>query len=199
MHWIWIAPFLSLIQTKSLTGILQNFWKSLPKIPDVSIVVFGYMDENQVAIENRESFLNTINVNFTGAASILNVISRTYKEMRFGQIAGVSSVAGQRGRASNYIYGSAKAAFTTYLSGLRNELYPFGVQVLTILPGFVYTKMTEELKLPSAITVTPEYVARVIYKSLVQRRDIVYVKWIWKWIMIIIKNIPEFLFKKLTL
>ena len=121
----------------------QLFWESLPVIPDISIVVFGYMDDNQLAFNNQESFLNTINVNYTGAASILNIISRTYKDQKRGLIAGVSSVAGDRGRGSNYIYGSAKAAFTAYLSGLRNEMTPFGVHVLTVLPGFVYTKMTE--------------------------------------------------------
>lgn len=175
------------------------FWNSLPAIPDISIVVFGHMDDNQLAINNQESFLNTIHVNYTGAASILNILSRTYKDQERGQIVGISSVAGDRGRGTNYIYGSAKAAFTAYLSGLRNELFPFGVHVLTVLPGFVYTKMTEDLKLPAPLTATPEEVAETIYIALQKKKNIIYVKWFWRWIMLIIRNIPEGLFKKLKL
>lgn len=177
----------------------QLFWNSLPVIPDISVVVFGHMDDNQLAINNQESFLHTINVNYTGAASILNIISRTYKDQERGQIAGISSVAGDRGRGSNFIYGSAKAGFTAYLSGLRNEMTPFGVHVLTVLPGFVYTKMTENLKLPAPLTATPEEVAERIYDALQKKKNIIYVKWFWKWIMFIIRNIPEAIFKKLKL
>jgi short-subunit dehydrogenase len=177
----------------------QLFWKSLPVVPDISILVFGHMDDNQHAINNQESFLNTINVNYTGAASILNIISRTYKDEKRGQIAGISSVAGDRGRGSNFIYGSAKAAFTIYLAGLRNEMAPFGVHVLTVLPGFVYTKMTEDLKLLKPLTATPEGVATTIYQALQKTKNIVYVKWFWRWIMCIIRNIPEGIFKKLKL
>lgn len=175
------------------------FWKSLPVIPDISIVVFGHMDDNQLAINNQESLLNTIQVNYTGAVSILNIISRTYKDQERGQIAGISSVAGERGRGSNFMYGSAKAGFTAYLSGLRNELFPFNVHVTTVLPGFVYTKMTEDLTLPAPLTATPEEVAEAIYHALRKKKNVVYVKWFWKWIMLIIRNIPEGLFKKLKL
>ncbi|MFN5932652.1 MAG: SDR family oxidoreductase [Sphingobacteriales bacterium] len=173
------------------------FWNSLPSIPDISIVVFGHMDDNQVAINNQDALLNTIHVNYTGAVSILNIISRTYKQQERGQIAGISSVAGERGRGSNFIYGSAKAGFTAYLSGLRNEMFPYGVHVTTILPGFVYTKMTENIKLPAPLTATPGEVAETIYTAIQKKKNVVYVKWFWKWIMFIIRNIPEGIFKKL--
>lgn len=175
------------------------FWNSLPSIPDISIVVFGYMNDNQLAINNHEAFVNTIQVNFTGALSILNIISRTYKQQERGQIVGISSVAGERGRGSNFIYGSAKAGFTAYLSGLRNELFPFNVHVTTALPGFVYTKMTEDLKLPALLTASPEEVADSIYTAITKKKNVVYIKWFWKWIMLIIRNIPEGIFKKLRL
>lgn len=177
----------------------DSFWNSLPVMPDISVVVFGYMDDNQIVLEHPDKLFNTIQVNYTGAVSILNIISRSYKNNGAGCIVGISSVAGERGRGSNYIYGSAKSGFTAYLSGLRNELYPFGVHVVSILPGFVYTKMTEELKLPAPLTATPEEVAEAIYSAILKKKNIVFVKWFWKWIMLIIRNIPESIFKKLKL
>jgi short-subunit dehydrogenase len=176
-----------------------DFWNNLPSIPETSILVFGYMEDNQKTLDHPEILLNTIQVNYTGAVSILNIISRTYKERKQGQIAGISSVAGLRGRGSNYLYGSAKAGLIAYLSGLRNELFSYNVHVATILPGFVYTKMTEHLQLPALLTAQANEVAEVIYKALEKKKDVVYVKWFWKWIMLIIQLIPEGIFKKLKL
>ena len=108
-------------------------------------------------------------------------------------------MAGERGRQSNYLYGSAKAGFTAYLSGLRNRLFREGVHVTTIQPGFVYTRMTENLKLPALLTAKPEDVAATVYSAVKNKKNVVYVKWFWRWIMLIIKSIPEFMFKKLKL
>ncbi|HEY2727571.1 MAG TPA: SDR family NAD(P)-dependent oxidoreductase, partial [Parafilimonas sp.] len=113
-----------------------------------------------------------------------------------GTIVGISSVAGERGRQSNYIYGSAKAGFTAYLSGLRNRLYHDNVHVLTVLPGFVNTKMTAELNLSPLLTASPEQVADAVETAIRKKKNVIYVKWFWKWIMKIIKNIPEGMFKK---
>lgn len=183
------------VQTDGHAG----FWASLQTLPDITILVFGYMQENTLATEAPAVLHQTLAVNYTGAVSILNIISRTYKKNGKGAIAGISSVAGERGRGSNYLYGSAKAGFTAYLSGLRNELYPHSVQVSTILPGFVYTKMTEHLTLPPLLTATPEQVAEAIIRGLEKGKDVIYVKWFWRWIMFIIRNIPESIFKKLKL
>jgi short-subunit dehydrogenase len=109
---------------------------------------------------------------------------------------GISSVAGNRGRQSNYIYGSAKAGFTAYLSGLRNKLYHSKVHVLTVLPGFVNTRMTENLNLPKLLTAQPDEVGAAIYKAVKNKKDVLYVKWFWRWIMLIITSIPESMFKK---
>lgn len=176
-----------------------SFWSSLPKVPDTCILVFGFMEDNEKTLQDSDLLFNTINVNYTGAVSILNIISRTYKEQKSGQIAAIASVAGLRGRGSNYIYGSAKAGLIAYLSGLRNELFSSGVHVATVLPGFVYTKMTEHLQLPAILTAQPTDVADVIYDGLEKKKNVLYVKWFWKWIMLIIRNIPEGIFKKLKL
>lgn len=174
----------------------KAFYESLLPAPDVAVCVFGYMNENEITINNPDETLKTINTNYTGAVSVLNIIASDYASRRQGTIVGISSVAGERGRQSNYIYGSAKAGFTAYLSGLRNKLYEKGVHVVTILPGFVYTKMTEHLNLPKLLTAQPADVAKSIYDAVQKKKNIVYVKWFWRWIMCIIKLIPESFFKR---
>ncbi|MCC6286435.1 MAG: SDR family oxidoreductase [Chitinophagaceae bacterium] len=174
----------------------EKFYNDLPLKPDVVICVFGYMNDNEATIASQVETLKTINTNYTGAVTILNIIAADFAGRKQGVIAGISSVAGERGRQSNYIYGSAKAGFTAYLSGLRNKLYKSNVHVLTILPGFVFTKMTEHLNLQKLLTATPENVADSVYNAVKKRKNIVYIKWFWKWIMFIIKSIPESIFKK---
>jgi decaprenylphospho-beta-D-erythro-pentofuranosid-2-ulose 2-reductase len=177
----------------------EIFFNQLPVKPDVSICVFGYLGENETARKNWKQAASVIHTNYTGAVSVLNVIGNYYESIKTGVIAGISSVAGERGRQSNYIYGSAKAGFTAYLSGLRNRLEKENVHVLTVLPGFVYTKMTENLKLPKPLTAAPEEVGVAVYNGVVKKKNVVYVRWMWRWIMLIIKLIPEPMFKKMKL
>jgi short-subunit dehydrogenase len=108
-------------------------------------------------------------------------------------------VAGERGRAVNYLYGSAKAGLTTYLSGLRNRLFRKGVQVTTILPGFVRTKMTAGMDLPAKLTSEPEQVAADIYRAYLRRKDVVFTPAKWRLIMLVIKALPEAIFKRLNI
>ncbi|MET0242891.1 MAG: SDR family oxidoreductase [Flavitalea sp.] len=177
----------------------QPFFDSLPVKPDVTVCVFGYMSDNEVARKDWRETESMIVANYTGAVSVLNIISNYYGSQKKGTIVGISSVAGERGRQSNYTYGSAKAGFTTYLAGLRNRMVQDNVHVVTVKPGFVYTKMTENLTLPKLLTATPEQVATVVYKSADAKKNVVYVKWFWRWIMLIIKSVPEFIFKKLKM
>jgi len=175
------------------------FFQQLYPKPDITISVFGYLGENEISRENWKETQLVINTNYTGAVSILNIVSAYYASVKTGVIVGISSVAGERGRQSNYIYGSAKAGFTAYLSGLRNRLFKENVHVLTVKPGFVYTRMTENLNLPKLLTAHPQEVAKAIYQAVIQKRNVIYVKWFWRWIMLIIKTIPESIFKKLKL
>ncbi|RAJ79303.1 hypothetical protein CLV59_106364 [Chitinophaga dinghuensis] len=175
------------------------FYKSLPQIPDITICVFGYLGEQEKAQEDWQESARIIHTNYTGAVSILNVVAESYAASGKGVIVGISSVAGERGRMSNYMYGSAKAGFTAYLSGLRNRLFHKGVHVMSVQPGFVNTRMTQHLKLPPVITGQPEDVAAAIYKGVVKKKNTIYVKWHWRYIMLIIKSIPEGIFKKLKL
>lgn len=177
----------------------EKFYTSLEEKPLGVIVVSGYMIEQKLAQKDWSESLNTINVNYTGAVSILNIIANDFETERRGFIVGVSSVAGDRGRKANYIYGSAKAAFSAYLGGLRNRLHESGVSVLTVKPGFVNTKMTENLDLPEKLTAQPEDVANDIYNAQQKGKNILYTKSIWLFVMLIIKHIPEFIFKKMSI
>jgi decaprenylphospho-beta-D-erythro-pentofuranosid-2-ulose 2-reductase len=172
------------------------FYNGLQEKPEIVICVVGYMNDNEKVINSQEETLRTLHTNYTGPVNILNIIAADFSQSKKGTIVGISSVAGLRGRQSNYIYGSAKAGFTAYLSGLRNKLYHSGIHVVTVLPGFVNTKMTADLNLPKLLTAQPEDVARVIYTAVKKKKNIVYVKWFWRWIMCIIVNVPEFIFKK---
>ena len=177
----------------------EQFYNSLKPKPLGVIVVAGYMAEQKTCENDWSKTLNTINVNFTGAVSILNIISNDMEQNKNGFIVGVSSVAGDRGRKANYIYGSSKAAFSAYLSGLRNRLHESGVKVLTVKPGFVATKMTAKLDLPTKLTAQPEDVAKDIFTAQQKGKDILYTKPIWRVIMMIIKIIPEWKFKGMSI
>ncbi|MBO9731180.1 MAG: SDR family oxidoreductase [Chitinophaga sp.] len=176
-----------------------GFFAGLPAQPDITICIFGYLGEQTKAQDNWPEAAAIINTNYTGAVSILNVVANSYAAKQEGTIIGISSVAGERGRQSNYIYGSAKAGFTAYLSGLRNRLFRSGVHVMSVQPGFVDTRMTQHLTLPPLLTAQPEAVAEAIFKAMKKKKNVLYVKWHWKYIMLIIKLIPEGIFKKLSL
>ncbi len=177
----------------------QLFYQNLPFNVDVTICVFGYLGNQEKAMLDWKETEKIIQTNYVGAISILNIIAEDYGKKKSGVIAGISSVAGERGRQSNYIYGSAKAGFTAYLSGLRNRFYKTGVHVITVLPGFVYTKMTADLKLPALLTATPEQVALSVKNAVENKKNIIYIKWFWRFIMMAIKFIPESMFKKMQL
>lgn len=180
-------------------GSHANFYKSLNSRPDITICVFGYLGNQQLAQETWQEAEKIINTNYLGAVSILNIIANDYEQKGNGIIVGISSVAGERGRQSNYLYGSAKAGFTAYLSGLRNRLFKSNVRVVSVLPGFVHTKMTKNLSLSPLLTAYPEEVAQAVYSAVQKKKNIVYVKWYWRWIMLIVRSIPEPLFKKRNL
>jgi len=176
-----------------------GFFGSLDPKPNVTISIFGIMDEEDEAFADWELTQRMINTNFTGVVSILNVVAKYYIEQKKGDIIAISSVAGDRGRASKLIYGSSKAALNAYLAGLRNKCFKENVHVMTVKPGFVYTRMTENMPLPKPLTSTPAEVADIVYTAFEKKKNTIYVKWFWRYIMLIIKNIPEFQFKKMKL
>jgi decaprenylphospho-beta-D-erythro-pentofuranosid-2-ulose 2-reductase len=177
----------------------ELFYRSLPRRPDIVICVFGLLGDQFLAQHDWRQCALIIDSNYTGAISILNVIANDFESRQNGVIVGISSVAGDRGRQSNYIYGSAKAGFTAYLSGLRNRLFKSNVHVLTVKPGFMKTKMIEGMKTPGPLTASTDVVASKIYNGVIKRRNVIYILPIWKIIMMVICMIPEGIFKKLKL
>lgn len=177
----------------------KKFYNALDPKPDLVICSAGMFLNSEQILSNFELKEKMINTNFTGYASILDIIIDDFKRKNNGCIIGISSVAGDRGRASNYMYGSTKSAFSSYLSGLRNSLKKFNINIITIKPGFVRTKMTNNIKMNKYLTATPEKVAKDVHKAWKRKRDIVYTPWYWKYIIIIIKIIPEKIFKKMNL
>jgi short-subunit dehydrogenase len=177
----------------------QEFINKLKNFPDITICVFGLMEEEEKALDDWNTAMNMINTNFTGAVSILNLMVKAYISKNRGTIVGISSVAGDRGRQSKLIYGSSKAAFSAYLSGLRNLTYQYGVHVISVKPGFVETKMTENLDLPPFLTAKPKLVAEKVYKAIKSKKNEIYIKWFWRYIMLFIKTIPEGIFKKMKI
>ncbi len=177
----------------------RSFYENLEPKPDVCACVFGYLGDQHEAETDWSETARIIDVNYKGALSVLNIIAEAFEKKGSGTIIGVSSVAGDRGRQSNFIYGSAKAGFTAYLSGLRNKLFPKGVHVITVKPGFVNTKMTEDLDLPALLTAQPEKVGEAVVNAFDKKKDVVYVLPAWRLIMLVIVSLPEFVFKRIRL
>ena len=160
----------------------------------------GYLGEGtEEGLYDNRNTERIIDINYSKLVPVMNFFAQKFESRRSGTIIGLSSVAGDRGRQSNFIYGSAKAAFTAYLSGLRNYLFDKKVHVMTVKPGFMATKMTEGLPLNPKLTATPKQAADAIFKAYKSRKNVAYVLPVWGVIMLIIRNIPEFIFKKLKL
>lgn len=176
-----------------------DFVAALPDLPGIAVCAVGIMGEQAVNEKDRAAASLVMRSNYEGPASILAELANRFDASGRGTLVGISSVAGERGRATNYVYGSAKAGFTAFLSGLRNRLAKRGVHVVTVLPGFVATRMTEGMDLPARLTAQPEEVAEAIAKAVERGRDVVYVRPIWRLVMLIIRSIPERIFKKLKL
>lgn len=179
----------------------EGFVDGLPALPDVAVCAVGFMGDQKCNEASVEDMATVLRSNFEGPASLFTVLANRMAARRSGALVGISSVAGERGRAANYVYGSAKAGFTAFLSGLRNRLAKdkTGVHVVTVLPGFVYTQMTQGMDLPAKLTAQPAEVGAAIVKAVEKARDVVYVRPIWQGIMLAIRNIPEFQFKKMSI
>jgi decaprenylphospho-beta-D-erythro-pentofuranosid-2-ulose 2-reductase len=177
----------------------SKFYDDLPHKPKGVILAFGVMHEQNEAQDDFTLAQEMIEANYTGAVSILEHIAADFERRLSGFIVVISSVAGDRGRQSNYIYGSSKAALTAYLAGLRHRLVASEISVLTVKPGFVATKMTADLDLPRKLTALPEQVADSIFKAIENKKSTIYVKPIWRLIMLIIIHIPSFVFHKTKL
>ena len=174
-----------------------KFLDSLGELPDVVVCMVGLIKPHTSLLTNAASARRVMETNYVAPALIIGEIANRMEARNRGTIVGVSSVAGDRGRASNYTYGSAKAGFTEFLSGLRARLSPTAVHVLTVKPGFVATRMTADINPPKFLTAQPDEVAEAILRGVRKRRDVIYVKPVWRVIMGAIRLVPERKFKTL--
>ena len=159
----------------------------------------GYLGDQKKAEQDIRECELIMQANFNGLLPMLTATAQFFKQQRSGSIMVVSSVAGERGRCSNYCYGSSKAAMTAFLSGMRCSLLPYNVHVMTIKPGYVATRMVAHKRLPPYITASTQRVAKDIVKGFKRRSSVVYTMWLWRYIMGVVRLIPEFIFKRLNM
>lgn len=182
--------------TNAVMPMLDTAWQKL-KTLDVALVAHGTLPDQERAQTDISYALSEFRTNADSVIACLTGLGSKFQLQGNGVIVVIGSVAGDRGRASNYLYGAAKAAIETFASGLRAHLFSYGVHVLLVKPGFVATPMTAHLQLPAALTSTAVNAAADILKAIHKRKDVLYTAWFWEWIMLIIRWLPSFVFKRL--
>ena len=166
---------------------------------DIVLVASGTLPDQAACQRDPAVAVREFHTNALSLIALLTPIANRLEAQRHGTLAVISSVAGDRGRPSNYLYGSAKAALQAFLEGLRARLFKVGVHVVDIKPGFVATPMTAGLPLPGPLVATPEKVAKDIVRGIERKKDVLYTPWFWWGIMLIIRNVPRFVFKRASL
>jgi decaprenylphospho-beta-D-erythro-pentofuranosid-2-ulose 2-reductase len=165
---------------------------------DVALIAHGTLSDQHACEQSVELMLTEIELNALSVVALCTVLANRFEAQRAGVIAVISSVAGERGRQSNYVYGAAKALVTAFLSGIRQRLRRSGVAVVTIKPGFVDTPMTAEFK-KGPLWASPDRVAKAIVRSILRGTPVVYIPWFWRPIMAVIRALPESIFLRLRL
>lgn len=178
-------------------AMLADAVRSLDSI-DLALIAYGVLGDQDTAQAGFSAAAAILHTNFLSAVSLITWLANYFEREHKGTLAVISSVAGDRGRKSNYVYGASKGALNIFLDGVRNRVDRSGVHVLTIRPGFVATPMTSHLK-QGPLFATPAQVAKGIVKAIASRKDVVYVPWFWRPVMFVIRSVPEFIFKKLNL
>jgi len=187
----------NLVNTEQHEMLLNKADKMLGSI-DIVLIAYGTLPDQKQCESSVSQTLQELQVNFLSIVSLLTLLANYFEKQGQGCLAVISSVAGDRGRQSNYIYGAAKGGLSIFLQGLRNRLSKRGVCVLTIKPGFVITPMTAEFK-KGLLWAQPKPVADAIVNAIQKHKDVLYVPWFWRWIMVIIRAIPERVFKRMSL
>ncbi len=181
-------------------AVAYDWIDCIEPLPDTAICVVGLLGDQRRGEHDALHAQEIQRTNMEGPCLLLGRIANRMEARGSGTIIGISSVAGERGRASNYLYGAGKAGFTTFLSGLRHRLANKGVQVVTVKLGFARTRMTAGMPLPRLLTAEPGEVGSAIYRAAeLRKRDVVYLRPIWRPIMAVITHLPESIFKRLSI
>jgi decaprenylphospho-beta-D-erythro-pentofuranosid-2-ulose 2-reductase len=183
---------------ESHQGILDRAQSTLGSF-DVVLIAHGTLGDQKSCESSVENTIQELQTNAISTIALLTRLGNMLEQQRHGTLGVISSVAGDRGRPSNYVYGTAKSAVTTFCDGLRARLYKSGVHVLTIKPGMVETPMTAGMDLPKALLARPEQIAADIALAIERKSDVLYTPWFWRFIMAGIVHLPEKLFKTLEL
>lgn len=178
--------------------MLESCLSTLRQI-DIVLIAHGTLPDQKACEQDVDVALQEFANNGSSVIALLTRLANQLEIQRCGTLAVISSVAGDRGRPSNYLYGTAKAAVTTFCEGLRARLFKVGVHVMDVKPGFVATPMTQGLPLPAALVAKPEKVAQLIVNGIERKIDTLYAPGFWALIMLIIRSIPEPIFKRLNL
>jgi short-subunit dehydrogenase len=165
---------------------------------DIVLIAHGTLGNQKACEQDFAATLQELNTNAINVISLLTHLANRFEAQRHGSIVVISSVAGDRGRQSNYVYGTAKGAVTIFMQGLRQRLHKAGVHVLTIKPGFVDTPMTAEFK-KGLLWAKPEAIAQSICAGVEKKRDVVYAPWFWWGVMAGIRAVPDWAFKKIRI
>lgn len=177
--------------------LVANIKTTMPQI-DIVLIAHGILPDQQQCEQSDDALLNLVRINQTSVMRLCNRFATLMEQQGHGNLAVIGSVAGERGRKGIYCYGATKAAIDIYLQGLRNKLFNKDVHVTTILPGFIDTPMTKAYK-KGVLWATAEAIAPSIVSAISKNKSIVYTPWYWRYIMLIIKLIPECLFKRMSI
>lgn len=180
------------------SSMLERCLAAMKQI-DVALIAHGTLPDQKVCESDTTVALQEFSSNGTSVIALLTVLANHMEIQRCGTLAVISSVAGDRGRPSNYLYGAAKAAVSAFCEGLRARMYKVGVHVMTIKPGFVDTPMTQGLKLPTALVTSADVVGALIVRHIKKKTNVLYAPRFWSLIMLVIRNIPQMIFKKISL
>ncbi|HEY9032936.1 MAG TPA: SDR family oxidoreductase [Pseudomonadales bacterium] len=167
--------------------------------PDLVLMAHGMLGDQQQCEQDVAALQQLMQVNVISSMSMLTVLANHLQQQGHGTLAFIASVAGDRGRISNYVYGASKAALNTFLQGMRIRLLRHGVNTLIIKPGFVDTPMTASFDKSGPLWATPEMIAAGIARAVEKRKGTVYLPWFWRYIMLVITHIPSRIFNKLNL
>lgn len=165
---------------------------------DIVLIAYGVLGVQSVNEQNVDASLHIMQTNLMSVVAWLTVIAHVYEQQAHGTIAVIGSVAGLKGRAANYVYGASKGGLLIFLQGLRQRLAKKKVHVLTVLPGFVDSPMTASFQ-KNALWEKPERVARDIVQAIEKKKDILYTPWYWRFIMMVVQSIPEWLYKRIQI
>ena len=185
-------------QTRTLPDLARDAWKAFGGL-DLALLAYGTLPDQAMAEADAALAEAAFIVNFVSPCLLCNCLAPYFEGSHAGSIAVITSVAGERGRRSNYIYGASKGGLQRYLEGLRHRLHPAGVQVLDVRPGFVVTRMTAHLEQVGLLWAQPDRVARDILRDIGTKRSVLYTPWFWRGMMAGVRNLPRPLFHRTRL